>query len=385
MDHELQLESNFQEMLEQCEAADVDELAARLKAALAASGFNLDLNGSNLRDPGKQEELVQLFGEGWLHALHDCLSLRPLEDATEDELVPEEDSLLDEAEALVLSLKRELGETDCLEEEEGLAATHGAAELMLLAELSPQQLVTKLVAQKRRQRLQKAAASEQVAATRRALAGERGRAPCLDTVLSKWPDVGDKIEAICVDLQVGADAARRDGAITLNRAVQGRTGGTGFKRIRIELEARYGIVLSARALRDLTVARDKRMRVASRYKCVVNLKMRRSVKRITQDNLDDHTSNATYRLLHYVRDRCSFDNTLWFQRDDHAKHARATQTCSTPVPCLPCLPSSLSCDTQLTYVLACAPGCAVAPPNRRGSMRPPPPPVRASARCSTTT
>ena len=31
------------------------------------------------------------------------------------------------------------------------------------------------------------------------------------------------------------------------------------------------------------------------------------MKRIGQDNLDDHAQNACYRLLHYLRDRTSFD------------------------------------------------------------------------------
>ena len=63
-------------------------------------------------------------------------------------------------------------------------------------------------------------------------------------------DIGDKIEAICADLGVGADAKRRDGAITLNSGInRGKSKGTGFLRIRLELQKRHGIELSSRALR----------------------------------------------------------------------------------------------------------------------------------------
>ena len=348
---ELELESNFHEVLERCEAAEVDALAERLKTALRLSGSEINLDGINLRDAGKQEELVQLFGEGWGAALYDCMLLQPPdpvpdlldEDSKREEEEMAEESLLDAAEAMVLSLKSELGVALPALEEETASTDSAIAQLLLLSDLSPQQLVTKLVARNRRKRLREAAVAEQAEATRRTLTGERGRAPCLDTVLNKWPDVGDKIEAICADLQVGADASRRDGAVTLNQAVQCLKGGTGFTRIRIELEKRHGIVLSAQAMRYLCVARDKRMRESARYRGVVNLKMRRSVKRITQENLDDHSSNAMYQLVHYLRDRCPCDSTLWFQRDDHSKCA------STALPA--CCTAAPICPTRLPYCM----------------------------------
>jgi hypothetical protein len=164
----------------------------------------------------------------------------------------------------------------------------------------------------------------EVVGAQRSLTGESGRAACLDTILLKWPDIGDKIERICVGLEIGADAKRRDGSLTINSAVKRSKGGTGFTRIRLELKGQYGIELSLTGLRHLCVARDRRMLTAARYAGVVNLRYRRSVKRITHENLDDHRQNTFYLLLHHLRDRSCFDNTLWMQRDDHSKMREST-------------------------------------------------------------
>ena len=105
-------------------------------------------------------------------------------------------------------------------------------------------------------------------------------------------------------------------ALTINSARKSAKVCVGFTSIRQQLEVRHGIALSPRAFRDLTVVSDKRFRNASRYKNIVDIRYRRSVKRIGHENIEQ---NAKYRLLHYLRDRCSSDDTLWMQRDDHAK------------------------------------------------------------------
>ena len=330
-DAELDVEADFVAVVNACTIPEADELAKRLMAAAKEAGFDMDLNMENLEDPTKQEELVRLFGDGWGEALRSCLCepLLPGRDDNSSEASDDLDDcdgecyrqrLVDHTTALVLSVQRELGMV-VLPTGETETAKDASLELMILAQLTPKQLVIKLLARNRRKRQRQAAHSEEVAAARRSLEGDRGRnigTRSLDTVLSKWPDIGDKIEAICTDLQVGADASRRDGALTLNSAHTRRKGSVGFTRIRIELQTRHSIELSSRALRDLCVARDRRHRCAARYKGIVNLKMRRSVKRIGQANLDDHAQNATYRLLHYIRERTSFDNTLWLARDDHS-------------------------------------------------------------------
>ena len=327
VDKELIKDIDFHEVLEWCTEEETDELASRLQYALNAEGLSIELDGQSLADHGKQEELVQAFGEGWSEVLRYCLEeparLPPDDDDEDVDDLDDPEPLLsleEHAHSMVLSLRRELGISEMDVEDEDEARTSSAvAERTMLSALSPRELVTKLLARHQRRRERQASASKDVAAARRSLAGETGRAPCLDTVLGKWPDIGDKIEAICADLGVGADAKRRDGALTINSAVNRGKAGVGFVRIRLELEARHGIEISPRGLRDLCTAKDRRMSVSRRYKNVVNLKYRRSVKRIGQDNLDDHKQNAKYKLLHYLRDRCEFDVTLWFQRDDHAK------------------------------------------------------------------
>ena len=331
VDGELDLETDFQAVLDACSVSEADELAERLTAAAQKAGITIDLDFESIRDPAQQEELVQLFGEGWGEALSSCLAEPLVPPLAEDSSDGEDDldyydgeqyqkRLEDHIEELVLSVKRELGVQPSPDEP---AEGDSSKELMILSQFTPAQLVTKLLARNHRKRQRQAERSEEMADARRSLTGQNGTgksigARRLDTVLGKWPDVGDKIEAICADLKVGADASRRDGAITLNSAVARRKGSVGFTRIRLELQARHGIELSARALRELCVTGKRRLHASARYKGVVNLKLRRSVKRIGQDNLDDHSQNATYRLLHFIRDRTSYDDTLWFARDDHA-------------------------------------------------------------------
>ena len=332
MGAELQEALDFDKLLDDCTAAQTNELADRLQAAALHAGVEIELDSQSLSDAGKQEELVQLFGEGWDEALRSCLDGG--DTSSEAWVVPPEqyeigadpmdhETIMDRAEDLCYAIKSELGAEGEPGEEEG--QEEGTAELMLLANLTPRQLVVKLMARNCRRRMRQAHASTEVVGARRSLTGESGRAACLETTLGTWPDIGDKIEAICKDLEVGADAKRRDGSLTINSAVNRGKGGTGFTRIRLELKRRHGIELSLRALRDLCVARDRRHLVSARYKGIVNLRYRRSVKRITHENLDDHRQNAFYKLLHHLRDRCNFDNTLWFQRDDHAKVRESTR------------------------------------------------------------
>ena len=96
--------------------------------------------------------------------------------------------------------------------------------------------------------MQEAHECDELTQARRGLSGERGHGSCPITVLAMYPDIGDKIEKICDDLRIGADASRRDGYCTMNSSVKKRKG-TGFVRIRLELEMRHGIELSSRALK----------------------------------------------------------------------------------------------------------------------------------------
>ena len=313
VDAELELESDFHEALENSSEADVEALAARFVERVQCNGGTIDLSGAGLSDPEKQEELMQILGKGWQEALYTCLHKDAVSLQDADEIDMEHATLLDHAEEMAMFVKHELGADAMLEDE-----PTDSASLVLLGNLTAKQLTTKLLARNRRRKLRQAAVSSEVAAARRSLQGNIGRSACLTAVLRKYPDIGDKIEAICTDLNVGADASRRDGAITFNVG-EPRRKGCGFRRILIELKQRHGIQVSEGALHELRVSRNRRLRMSTRQKGIVNIRLRRSVKRITQDSLNDHCQNAVYRTAHYVRDNCEFDSTLWLERDDHAK------------------------------------------------------------------
>ena len=166
---------NINELLDCCDVAEADELADRLKAAAAKLGSIIKLDAKSLSDPGKQEELVQLFGEDWEVALGACLE-EPLVPARDDDSEAEEEgarptkeTMLTYAEELALDVKRELLDesTDLMQQETDNA--DGSAELMLLATLTPKQLVTKLLARNCRRRQRQAEASEAMVVAQREL------------------------------------------------------------------------------------------------------------------------------------------------------------------------------------------------------------------------
>ena len=139
-------------------------------------------------------------------------------------------------------------------------------------------------------------------------------------MLRRYPDIGDTIEAICAGLGVGADAKRRDGTIRLNLAQSKMDGSkhVGFTRIKLELEQQFGYVVSYGAVIELGMARNRRHKSAARYKEEVALKMRRNVKRVSEEHLDTRSQRAAFRTVHFVRDRTSQDEVCHFERDDHS-------------------------------------------------------------------
>ena len=183
--------TGFDGLLDGCTEAQADVLAEQLQVAVQRAGVEIELDSHGLSDKGKQEELKQLFGEGWEETLSSCLEPGDTSEVMTvveepDAAAMEHETLMDRAEDLSWAVKRELGGAEG-EEEEG--EEEGTAELMLLADMTPRQLVLKLLARNRRRRMQKAEASAEVLAARRALTGETARAACLDTVLAKWPDI----------------------------------------------------------------------------------------------------------------------------------------------------------------------------------------------------
>eukprot|EP00966_Prymnesium_polylepis_P009441 217794-Prymnesium_polylepis.1 len=105
IDTELELERDFHNALETSSEADVEALAARFVEHVQINVGTIDLSGESLSDPGKQEELVQILGEGWKEALRACLreDLVPLQDA--DELDMMHSTLLDHSEEMAMTVK----------------------------------------------------------------------------------------------------------------------------------------------------------------------------------------------------------------------------------------------------------------------------------------
>ena len=181
-----------------------------------------------------------------------------------------------------------------------------------LSALGARQLVVKLIARNRRRANATARKSDAVSSALRALAGERGRSPCVDAILRRYPDIGEQIEQICAANDIGADAWRRDATLTIDKARKLKKG-SGFRRIQLELSSRFGIDISYGAVVELGIAKSRRKRSAARYKNAVALVCRRNVKRVSEENIDKHKSAAHYQIAHYLRDLVSQLEWLWFE------------------------------------------------------------------------
>ena len=119
-------------------------------------------------------------------------------------------------------------------------------------------------------------------------------------------------------MDVGADAHRQDSALTFNSATK-RAKGSGYVRIKNELERQHGINISRLSVQFLGLARRRRSRTASRYKALCQMKYRRSIKRVGHESLNTHASRAFYPIVHHVRDRSSQSKVGEFERVDHAE------------------------------------------------------------------
>ena len=195
----------------------------------------------------------------------------------------------------------------------------GHSSVALLSSLNAKELVVKIIARNRRKALSQARGSATLEQVRRELAGARGRSDCLDALERLHPDLGDKMERIIEQMDIGADAHRRDAAFTLTSATK-RTKGNGYVRIANELKTQFGIEVSPQGVQRMGIARNKRSRVAQRYRALVQMKYRRSVKRVAEVKLDTRASRAYYRTYHSgIRDKCSQTDVASFERDDHAK------------------------------------------------------------------
>lgn len=167
------------------------------------------------------EGLEEIFGPNWKADLRGC-TRDELEDCKEEPDLddPSLHRLLDDAESLSLEVAAERGiQLSSLQMEE-------RDRIALLSSLDAKQLLTKIIARNRRRALDKARSSEAMRELTTALAGRRGTAPCLDAIERRHPDIGDKIDKICEQLDIGADSHRYSGCLIMNSATK-REKGTG--------------------------------------------------------------------------------------------------------------------------------------------------------------
>ena len=249
----------------------------------------------------------------------------------EDELLAE-DTVFDECEDMLIEFgdevdaARDATDANTARDAANDDAAGGAARASeMMSRMDAKQLIVKLLARNKRKKRREAKAEADV---QRKLG--RKRVERDDTILKRYPDIGDKIESILVDMDVGADAHRHTKSLIINTARKNKKG-NGFMRVKIELRKRFNINISYESVRRLGEARRSRSRVAARYSSVVAMKCRRSVKRVGRENIDDHMQNAKFRTLHYLRDRSSRELAAWFERDDHSK-IRARETAAARPP-----------------------------------------------------
>lgn len=136
------------------------------------------------------------------------------------------------------------------------------------------------------------------------------------TILNQFPDIGEVIERIVEESDVGADRWRRTGVYTFSGNPKKSKRMT-FGRIQQELESHYGRKFSYGTVVQLCVPRHKRRLSSKRYRGVANVKYQRARKGFTlKYNPDAKWSRSMYKLFKQLqRDGTSI---LLLNRDDQA-------------------------------------------------------------------
>ena len=137
----------------------------------------------------------------------------------------------------------------------------------------------------------------------------------VQSVTTKYPDIGTTIENFVQECNVGADAWRRTGILTFDGNVKVKKKAT-YNRIKEHLEAKYGHHFSYGTVVELCVARNKRRKSSHRYKGAAKVTSRRARKGfILRYNPDSHWSGALYRSLNKIQ-YADGKNVLNINRDD---------------------------------------------------------------------
>ncbi len=137
-----------------------------------------------------------------------------------------------------------------------------------------------------------------------------------NTVLSRHPDVGEVMENMVKESDVGADKWRRTGVYTFTGETK-REKKMSFKRLQEKLSAHYGETFSYGTVIQLCVHRNKRRKSSKRYKGVANIRYQRPRKGFSlKFNPDTKWSRSLYKCL----DNLQIDGShiLLLNRDDQA-------------------------------------------------------------------
>ncbi|KAK3754306.1 hypothetical protein QZH41_006635 [Actinostola sp. cb2023] len=138
----------------------------------------------------------------------------------------------------------------------------------------------------------------------------------MDAIDKRHPDIGEVMEKIVADADVGADKWRRTGVYTFSGDLKKEKRIT-FKDLAEKLSEDYGEHISYGTVVQLCVPRNKRRLSSKRYKGVANIKYQKARKGFNlKFNPDSKWSRSLYKCL----DKLQKDgqHILLLNRDDQA-------------------------------------------------------------------
>lgn len=158
----------------------------------------------------------------------------------------------------------------------------------------------------------------------------------VQTIVDRFPNIGESIEKYVSEANVGTDAWRRTDVLTFDGNLKVQQKVT-YGRIPQHLEDKYKCTFSYGTIVQLCLARNKRRRSSKNYKGIAKVTTRRARKGFElRYNPDKHWSGAMYRILNRLQYTDGNDITN-INRDDasgfrldtlttHAKHGSPTVT-----------------------------------------------------------
>ena len=136
------------------------------------------------------------------------------------------------------------------------------------------------------------------------------------TIIDRYPDIGDVIESIVQESDIGADSWRRTGVYTFT-GDQKKTKRITFSKIQEKLQNHYCAHFSYGSVVQLCVCRHRRRLSSKRYKGVANVRYQRARKSFTlKFNPDFKWSRSLYKLLNQLQN--DGKHALLLNRDDQA-------------------------------------------------------------------